>query len=544
MPEDSTGGRGFGIKLLQLSTSITGSGVNNGFSMSLINKDIVFEQHEQANFFIEGPGGGLMISPNGNIGMGTALPKQKLHIENGNLLISKTSAHIPASMIFETGNSNRWGIEYQNSVNVNGLNFGNGNNFTPFNSVLFLANNNRVGIGTTDPHALLHLHDSRIISPTGMGSSLPADLTSGERSFRELLRLTTRDTKSIGFTISSEHSHLYFQHHEQGTFSIAGLGGGLTISPNGNIGMGTDIPRQKLHVVDGNILISRTSTRAPGSINGSIVFGSDITSTHNGSWGIEYLNSNEDGYGLNFWKVWSPGENFFNYALFLRDDGNVGIGKKDPQAKLDVAGSFRAESANITGTLSANILNVPNIHISKKLTTQRADIDTIYTKVLTTQSADVTGNLKAGSANITGTVTANALNIDVSLNARYATIDNFIITDHLVANASINTTSLGADIAFIGGTIFAKEVQVALEPDWPDFVFSKDYNLPSLSEVEQFIAKNQHLPNVPSAAAVEANGINLGEMNAILLQKIEELTLYIIQMEKRLSNIEVKKGGE
>ena len=75
-------------------------------------------------------------------------------------------------------------------------------------------------------------------------------------------------------------------------------------------------------------------------------------------------------------------------------------------------------------------------------------------------------------------------------------------------------------------------------------MFEKDYKLLPLNEVEQFITQNQHLPNVPTAAEVEANGVNLGEMNAILIQKVEELTLYIIQLEKRLSEIESKKGGE
>ena len=61
-----------------------------------------------------------------------------------------------------------------------------------------------------------------------------------------------------------------------------------------------------------------------------------------------------------------------------------------------------------------------------------------------------------------------------------------------------------------------------------------------LNELEEFINEKQHLPNVPSAAEVEENGVNVGEMNAILLQKVEELTLYIIQIEKRLSDLESK----
>jgi len=555
IPEGSTDDRVSDIKLLQLSTSATGSGANNGFSISLIDKDIVFEQHERAKFFIEGPGGGLMISPDGNIGIGTDIPRQKLHIENGNLLISKALPNASASMNFEIANSiNKWRVEYQNSVNGNGLNFVNITNPNS-NSVLFLANDNKVGIGTTAPQTILHLHDPRNMSPTSMESSLPEDSTRNERSFRNLLRLTTRDTQSGGFVISSEWSHLYFQHREQGTFSIAGPGGGVSIAPNGYIGMGTDIPRQKLHVVDGNILISRTS-RAPGSKNGSIAFGGDITNTHNGSWGIEYLNSNEEGYGLNFWKAYNPGENHFNYALFLRDDGNVGVGKKDPQAKLDVGGSFRAENANID-TVSTKIL-----------TAQRASIDTIFIEDLTAQDANITGTLTTKKLNAGDTISTKVLNAERAniskivttkeLSTEWADIAGTMFNQDVVTvGPLVMTGSLYADLvqatcARISGTVCAKEVQVSLNPScWPDFVFEKDYELLPLNEVEQFIAENKHLPNVPSAAEVEANGINLGEMNVILLQKVEELTLYIIEqekqmkeMQKRLSEVEGKKGGE
>lgn len=63
-----------------------------------------------------------------------------------------------------------------------------------------------------------------------------------------------------------------------------------------------------------------------------------------------------------------------------------------------------------------------------------------------------------------------------------------------------------------------------------------------LSETERFIRQNGHLPDVPSAKEVETNGVNVGEMNAILLQKIEELTLHVIVLEKEIN--ELKKGGE
>jgi hypothetical protein len=83
----------------------------------------------------------------------------------------------------------------------------------------------------------------------------------------------------------------------------------------------------------------------------------------------------------------------------------------------------------------------------------------------------------------------------------------------------------------VNGTIRAKEVKV--EANWADFVFEEDYDLRSLSEVETFIQKNQHLPEIPSEEEVKTNGISVGEMNAKLLQKIEELTLYVIEQNRQ-----------
>ncbi len=75
---------------------------------------------------------------------------------------------------------------------------------------------------------------------------------------------------------------------------------------------------------------------------------------------------------------------------------------------------------------------------------------------------------------------------------------------------------------------------------WPDFVFGDGYNLMNLYELEQYINTNQHLPNVPAAGEVSANGIDLGEMNALLLQKIEELTLHIIELQKQIDELKAR----
>lgn len=83
----------------------------------------------------------------------------------------------------------------------------------------------------------------------------------------------------------------------------------------------------------------------------------------------------------------------------------------------------------------------------------------------------------------------------------------------------------------VNGTIHSKEVKVDML-GWSDFVLKKEYNLPTLEEVEKHIKEKGHLENIPSEKEVLKNGINLGEMNAKLLQKIEELTLYAIEQKK------------
>ncbi|AXG69195.1 hypothetical protein KORDIASMS9_01415 [Kordia sp. SMS9] len=89
----------------------------------------------------------------------------------------------------------------------------------------------------------------------------------------------------------------------------------------------------------------------------------------------------------------------------------------------------------------------------------------------------------------------------------------------------------------VGGKIITEEVTVQLETEWPDFVFHKNYDLDSLEEVEKHIEEKGHLKNVPSAKEVEENGISLGEMNAKVLQKVEELTLYMIELNKEVKEL-------
>ncbi|MCG2614533.1 hypothetical protein LZZ85_09585 [Terrimonas sp. NA20] len=94
----------------------------------------------------------------------------------------------------------------------------------------------------------------------------------------------------------------------------------------------------------------------------------------------------------------------------------------------------------------------------------------------------------------------------------------------------IGTTTPQAELA-VNGNIFSKKVKVT-QSGWPDYVFAADYKLPSLQEIEAFIKLRKHLPGIPSAEDVDKNGLDLGDNQAQLLKKIEELTLYAIEQEK------------
>ena len=93
----------------------------------------------------------------------------------------------------------------------------------------------------------------------------------------------------------------------------------------------------------------------------------------------------------------------------------------------------------------------------------------------------------------------------------------------------------------VNGTIRAKEIKV--DSDWADFVFKKDYKLPTLGEVKKHITEKGTLPGIPSESDVKANGVSLGEVNALLLQKVEELTLYVIKLQEEVNELKTQKSN-
>ncbi len=117
-------------------------------------------------------------------------------------------------------------------------------------------------------------------------------------------------------------------------------------------------------------------------------------------------------------------------------------------------------------------------------------------------------------------------------------VNGNIFSNGKIAIGTTDMTKIGPYALAVNGEAIFNKARVKLYSTWPDYVFHQNYQLPTLREVEHYIQKNKHLPGIPSAAEVEEEGIDLGNNQALLLKKIEELTLYLIQQQKEITALQ------
>lgn len=141
---------------------------------------------------------------------------------------------------------------------------------------------------------------------------------------------------------------------------------------------------------------------------------------------------------------------------------------------------------------------------------------------------------KGFSVNAMGIFNGSGTKEDIFLiNQNHPSADFLVLKN--TGFVGINTASPQERLS-VNGKIRAHEIKVETT-NWPDYVFSTAYKLPSLDQTALYIKENGHLPEVPSASETEKNGISLGEMNALLLKKVEELTLHLIEKDKEIRQL-------
>lgn len=207
-----------------------------------------------------------------------------------------------------------------------------------------------------------------------------------------------------------------------------------------------------------------------------------------GDWGIEYTKALPGKDGLNFWKPYlSPNSN--NNILFLADDGTIGMGTDNPNARLAVD-AWNTDGITTFVNNNFKAFNVTNKNINKQVFVVYSD-----------------GKTRIGEK-------------------------------EPLPNGPHGNAMLAVD-----GKILAKEIFVNIHNSvWPDYVFSKNYKLKPLTELANYLNKEKHLPGIPSAVEIEEKGLSVNEMQVKQMEKIEELYLYVIELQKQIEELKVENS--
>jgi len=312
---------------------------------------------------------------------------------------------------------------------------------------------------------------------------------------------------------------------------------------------GTSPATNFLGTTDNNSLVLKANNMFSGLIDvttnyntafGFNSFNSTTTGTGNSSFGVRSLSTNTTG-------VNNVAVGYLALAHNTTGTNNVGVG----------AGSL---STNQTG--SYNI--VMGTNSAMHATGLNSSVVIGFNALVYGTSGNYNtlvgdlamGNLTSGSNNIAIGYTAGANlastgsnNIFIVSNSSGPNITTDVSNQLNIGNwiyGNNGNIGIGTSVAHdaklaVNGTVLAQEVTVDSNPaDWPDYVFAKTYGLRSLTEVKSYIDKNQHLPELPSAEEVQKDGLKLGEMNKLLTKKVEELTLYMIDKDKQVKDLNSK----
>jgi hypothetical protein len=426
-----------------------------------------------------------------NVGIGNSSPTFKLDIQtadiNGGIRIRQTSSSAGASALWLDGsytgvNGRLWGILSTGQGNSGGEGVGHFNIVDYTNgSRLFIkgSSTGEIGVGTTDPQSKFHVIGGARFNKDGSDNQFGA----------HLYLANVVNNKAYNFQLNSGGSSLNLWTYE-GTWENK-----FTFTGTGNLGVGAQTPAEKLHVVGAAKIESPAGTGGGIRLfkDGSATFGSHLylcNAANNKAFNFQL---NAAGTGMDLWTYNGSWNNQFTFNNL----GNLGIGITSPQAYLHVC------TPDNSGT---------GLIIEQK-----------YTSAYAVGASIKTWNdySTAFQVLLNGATTPNVFSIQGNGKTK---IGGTIPSNHTDAYLAV------------AGKVVCKEVVVTVN-NWADYVFEKDYKLPDLKSVKEYYTANKHLPGIPAASQIIENGLNVTEISTLQMQKIEELTLYLIQMKEEIEQL-------
>ncbi len=393
----------------------------------------------------------------------------------------------------------RWSIKSMHNNSLDYFGGGSASSWAVSGADISNSNAGNVGIGGLPSAGYkLQVRGNSAISGNSLSSATSAgilEISSSDVTGQQIIKIDGQRIQSIG----------------SNNIAVLPTAKTLLINPyGGNVGIGLNSPSHKLTILSSTVEADNNNTNVLQIAGKNPVMNiSEINGTPYG-----YIKGVTDlaktpqfpGFGLEIGAV--PGTDLFlsaNFApvLTVKQNNTVGIGTTNPTSPL----SF------------------PNI-FGKKISFWNAS-----------ETADYGMGIASGTLQI---YTTN----DAQIAFGYGSSNSFTRT----MTFSPGTAQLGINCLPQTGYQLAvkghvRSTEIVVETGWADYVFENNYKLRSLDELEKYIDQNKHLPNIPSAAEIQKNGLKVGEVQTKMMEKIEELTLYIIDLKKEINMLKSKTAG-
>lgn len=413
-----------------------------------------------------------------------------------------------------------------------------------FTSLVIISFNSiaqNVGVNTAIPEAALDVNGDIILRPAN---------------------LTVADGVTIALDINTLKFSYYRVNGPTADFTLAGIAAGVDgrqLSLFNRSGFSMQINNEDASALPENRIVTGTNADFIIANKGIVNLQYDAAE---GKWIVKSSSKDAVGTGVSFWDT--DGSNIYN-----NNTGNVGIGTSNPYTRLTIESPYNTSGwYHIARNGTDSIVVGEGIGgVSAAIGTSTEHILRLTSgalgrlQILPTNEVIVGDNFVAPFGRFTVRTPNNSWGISHTSNegnilatriggtsAGIGTFSNThmrlfcnsrsdLFISSATGNVGIGTENFGTYKLAVNGSVRSKEVVV--ETGWADYVFDRKYILKPLTEVEAFIKENKHLPGIPSAAEIQKNGLALGDTQKMMMEKIEELTLYMIEANKKIEKLEL-----